>query len=407
MRWKGSALPLSLLLLLGMLVACGESSGVHQEWVVERDSAGIVVVESQAPAWSGGPGWAIGTDPVVVIGEQDADLFNVVFAGALSDGRVVVVDSGSRTVRWYGSDGSDLGRAGGTGEGPGEFRGVVWAGVTASDSVYVWDSQARRMSVLADGEFVRDFRLEIPDPWGPVSIGGVLLDGSVVAMATPLPGGEGREGVYRPDVPVWITSPDGEVQVTIGSYPSAAVQLRPASTPGAVIRGVVPFGPRTVISAARDRIIVGDSDRYELALHDGEGALRRIVRVPRSTERVSDVDLQLELERRLEVAPPVEEIRDGIRANFEATPVPEIKPYYDRFLLDPEGHVWVRRVETRADGEGEHWDVLDADGGWLGSVQFPSQLELTQVTTESVLGVWRDEYGVESIRGFTLERSTT
>jgi hypothetical protein len=348
----------SVLVMLAALGACSETRTGDLDRVVVRDSAGVAVVENTGPAWTNGPGWAIGSEPIQRIESDGAgfSLFNVVFAAELGDGRIVIVNAGSRTIEWLDAAGAHLRSTGGAGEGPGEFRGITWAGLTASDSLYVWDGQARRMSIYADQGFVRSFGMRTPEPWGAVSIGGLLADGSVVVLATPLPGGDGQEGVARPEVPAWIMSPDGEVMADLGTFSGAPVDLRPGATPGTFIRRVIPFGPRTVIGAAGDLIAVGDSETYELALHDSQGALQRIVRVPEGAARVSASDLEAELERRLEVAPPIEEIRDGIRANFESTPVPEFMPFFNELLIDPSGYVWVGRPGTGGSDEGRQWD---------------------------------------------------
>jgi hypothetical protein len=347
-----------------------------------------------------------GADPIPEVGGDvgAATLFNVVFAGQTSQGQVVLVDGGSRTIHWQEADGSSVQSSGGAGEGPGEFRGIQWADLTTRDSLYAWDGQARRMSVFGDEGFVRAFALQVPAPWGAVSVGGVLDDGGAVVMATPLPGPAEGEGISRPGVPVWIMSPDGEVRAEVGTFPGAAVDLRAGAAPGTVIRRVIPFGPRTVVGAAGSWIAIGDSERYEIALHDAEGALRRIVRVPGEAPPVSAADLEAELERRLEAAPPIEEVRDGIRATFEDTPAPAFKPYFDTLLVEPDGTVWARRVGSAGSGEGASWDVMTSTGRWLGTLRTPAGLEVKQVTAGALVGVWRDELGVESVRAFALDR---
>ncbi len=392
--------------LIASLGACAEPSPGGPDRVVIRDSAGVAIVQNRGPAWPEGAGWTIGSDPVLVIASDEVGLHlsNAVFAGALGNGTVVVANAGSRTIEWFDAAGEHRQSAGGPGEGPGEFRGISWAGLAASDSLFVWDGQARRMSVYADHDLVRSFGIRTPEPWGAITIGGVLADGSIVAIAVPLPGGDGREGVTRSEVPAWIVSPEGDVVAELGSFPSAAVDLRRGQTPGSVIRRVIPFGPRTVLGAAGDWVAVGDNARYEVAIHGADGALKRLVRVPVEPERVGPRDLAAELERRLEGAPPIEEIRDGIRATFEDTAVPEWKPFFDELLVDPAGFVWVRRGGPGAPGGGIPWDVLGTDGEWLGTLRAPGELRITQVGAGSVLGVWTDEQGDESVRAFGLER---
>ena len=58
----------------------------------------------------------------------------------LSDGRVAVLDGESCELRFFGPDGVFLNRAGGMGEGPGEFRRrCFWAPSSVLDSLFVFD----------------------------------------------------------------------------------------------------------------------------------------------------------------------------------------------------------------------------------------------------------------------------
>ena len=65
-RITGVLVPISALLC----IACGPT-GVSDEpslAVVQRDSAGIQIVESRAPAWDVSDAWGVDTVPVVTIG---------------------------------------------------------------------------------------------------------------------------------------------------------------------------------------------------------------------------------------------------------------------------------------------------------------------------------------------------
>ena len=75
-------------------------------------------------------------------------------------------------------------------------------------------------------------------------------------------------------------------------------------------------------------------------------------------------------------------------------------------LVDPSGAVWLelhRGVSER--DRPQEWLILDADGAWLGTVEVPDRFSVTDITMETVLGVWRDELDVEHPQVLRLRRA--
>lgn len=66
------ATPLKLLSIVGA-AACTAGEPPAPATVSVRDSLGIEIVESAAPAWEDGRGWRLGADPEVVIGAAEGD----------------------------------------------------------------------------------------------------------------------------------------------------------------------------------------------------------------------------------------------------------------------------------------------------------------------------------------------
>ncbi|WP_419164074.1 hypothetical protein [Candidatus Palauibacter sp.] len=93
---------------------------IHSTFLV-RDSAGIEIVESTAPEWTG-DAWRLSDTPSLVIGRMEGDeryLFGRV-AGAmvLRDGRIAVLDGQSALIQVYSPEGEHIEDWGGQGEGP-------------------------------------------------------------------------------------------------------------------------------------------------------------------------------------------------------------------------------------------------------------------------------------------------
>ncbi|HEX7051634.1 MAG TPA: hypothetical protein VF188_15625 [Longimicrobiales bacterium] len=388
--------------------ACGFGDAPGGDGQTVRDSAGIRIVENGAPQWRDGRAWRLASAPALDIGRVDGpeetQLHRVVGAVRLGDGTIVVANAGTGEVRWFDGAGGYLAGAGREGGGPGEFRRLSWIGRVAGDSVYAWDSSLRRLSVFHAGRFIRDVRGHLPEERAYPTARGVLRDGSLLVTPGAVYVPEERLGVQRPPMPLWILSRAGEPLVTLGPFPGASVNLRAAATPGAWIRTPVPFGAATLVAAAGDRIAVGDNAAYEVRFYASTGELiARIRRTDATPRTVRPEDLAAELERRLSGVPPVEEIREGIRASFRETPAPETLPYYQALVADGEGNLWVRRYAAPAEPAAV-WDVFGPDGRWLGPVSTPDGFEVTDIGADYVLGIWKDELDVEHVRMYHLTK---
>src|SRR5688500_5399231 len=120
-----------------------------------RDSAGIAIVQTSAAAASAGIGWTVSSTASVQIGQSSDDPryhFSVITGLArLRNGQIVVVDAGSRDVRYFDSEGALVRRVGRQGPGPGEFQRPFLVSSPASDSVIVVDNALSRITTL-DGE---------------------------------------------------------------------------------------------------------------------------------------------------------------------------------------------------------------------------------------------------------------
>ncbi|MCG6955143.1 MAG: hypothetical protein LJF04_04050, partial [Gemmatimonadetes bacterium] len=55
-------------------------------------------------------------------------------------------------------------------------------------------------------------------------------------------------------------------------------------------------------------------------------------------------------------------------------------------------------------GPGGVWTVLSQSGARVGSIRMPGELEPSQITESQVVGVRRDELGVEAVQVYPLVR---
>ena len=104
--------------------------------------------------------WAIEESPLFRIGDlsgqPEYELYRVSGAVRLSDGRLVIGNSGTSELRWYSETSEFIRSSGGAGEGPGEFSLLSAVFPVGGDSIAVGDPRLRRLSIFdPQGEFVR------------------------------------------------------------------------------------------------------------------------------------------------------------------------------------------------------------------------------------------------------------
>ena len=184
-----------------------------------RDSAGICVVENARPDEGSRLDWRIGPEPAVSIGELEGEepylLHLAMDATRLSDGRIVVVNAGTRQLRVFDGSGTHVATWGGEGEGPGEFGEVSSIAPLRDDSVIAWGRWDATMTVFdRGGKFARRLLLDrsrieqMPFHFTPLS---VTRDGSILASQDLRP-------LDSAAAEVWDA--EGGLQGFLGKHPS-------------------------------------------------------------------------------------------------------------------------------------------------------------------------------------------
>lgn len=103
--------------------------------------------------------WRLSDAPILEIGVREGEeayqLFRVGGSVRLTDGRIVVANTGSRELRVFGPDGVFQATIGRDGEGPGEFRWPSRIRMLGPDTILVWDQSLQLVSLFGlDGHFL-------------------------------------------------------------------------------------------------------------------------------------------------------------------------------------------------------------------------------------------------------------
>ena len=381
-------------------------AGLHSE---ARDSAGVRIIDNARPADDSRLPWQIGREPTVSIGvlegEEPYMLHNVVGATKLSDGRIVVANSGTSELRVFNATGIHTATWGGEGEGPGEFPYLRALDPWPGDSVAAWYGLRRGISVFdADGNFGRNFTLERnqDDPSSfAVMPKSVTHDGLVLTTHDP----------HMIDtVLVDIRDGEGRIRSSLGIHPGQEMQL----VDGMMYQTM--FGARVAQEPWGDLIVICQTNRYELKAFSRDGTLARIVRrghEPRAVTR-GDVDAYIDASIEEEVPYYPDDLSQGEteayqadqRRQYEATPVAEHFPAFTSLVVDALDHLWVEEYEFPGEERpGARWTVFDAEGRVLGLVETAEGLQIYEIGEDYILGHAMDELDVESVQLWPLERS--
>jgi hypothetical protein len=393
-----------------LLVACapGDSGGSGP---AVRDSAGIEIVENRRPLWADSFPWRLSDRPLVDISgrgdDPDGGLYRVSAASRLSDGRIVVANSGTGALHFYDGSGAILNSVGRLGGGPGEFRTMTSLGVLPGDSLAVYDRSQQRLTIFGpDGSFAKSFRPEGADKLGTNTAAAFLSDGTLVISAEGVFGSEELGGgLRRPALGLVRYDMMGVVLDTIVQVPGRELYLQRLTVEGRTmaVMAQLGFGHETRFAVHGNAFYLGTTDAFELRHYDGGGTLTRIVRLSEPPRPVTPADIELFLTEQLADTPDGAE-RDGIERFFAGMPFPDEMPAHGDILVDADGYLWVEEYRWPLD-QASHWRVFDAEGAWLGTVVTPPRLQLYEIGHDYVLGRWRDDLDVEHVLLYELMRS--
>jgi hypothetical protein len=304
-------------------------------------------------------------------------------------GNLWVADGQSDEVRLFHADGSYWKTVGEHGKGPGEFSSVRLLGSCRGDSMAVWDDALGRMTVLdPGGNVARIVSAHGGDEYPPNGFR-VFPDCTVLARIRPvLKAGALEPGTLIPDTAIYarVDYADGSVQPEGGAPAPKWLWTGHSQIP-------IPFTLNPGFDVSGDEVLTTSGTAFRI----------RVFRAGRLVESFG-------LDRG--PAPVTSKDRQDYAAMFGQGDSPRAKEYvavlrdphaptelpaYRSLVVADDGSVWAERYAYGS------FDVYGPNRAFLGRVQAP--LALTQVVGSRLVGVWRDEMGVEHVRIYRFRRA--
>lgn len=356
---------------------------------------------------AGGSEWVLSPEPVVSIGVADGDpkyqLYNVSAATRLANGSIVILNTGNSSLAAYDQRGQFLFTAGRKGEGPGEFEVPSWLGRLAGDTLAVWDQRLKRLSFFSgDGTYRHAMSAPGAEGMFPKAVGlfsdrSLALDPGpdVFAMM------QGERGVRRDSVTLHRFADDGSHAGILAKYAGNEVHVADRATGFAW--NDVPFARQAYAAVAGERLYVGDSGSGVITVYSPEGTAAGTLRSPLAPWRIQGADVAEYRRSRLEVIEDPDRRRE-MEVTLDAAPVPELSPAFGALAVDPEGNVWIQAYPRLAE-ESVTWAVLGPDGAPRGRIAVPRPLQVLEVGRDYLLGLRRDELGVEKVEMYSVTRT--
>jgi hypothetical protein len=366
-----------------------------------RDSLGIRIVENRAPVSSGFL-LTLDSTPVIDLGGASGGLreefSGFVFPVRLSNGRLVVANSGSHELRAFDAGGNFDKPIGRTGDGPGEFRSLAWLNAGTGDTLRTYDWNLLRVSVFSDeGVFQRSMYLGVPSEMVGLRLIGVLGDGRLIARTQNAVTVTSQGGVRRDTVAILAYTATGQLGDTVGWFPGNEEWIERGEK--SVSASDRPFGKKLFAVAHQSVIFVGTADAPEVLVERADGSLVRIIRWTSEPAAVTSADIDAYIKHAGNGwSTESEAMRDRYLARLRDAPFPRTKPVYSGLVVSASGALWVRRYDEPASATPAIFEVFDSTGTWQGAVRLPPRFAPTQITPDYVLGTWTDQDDVVHVR---------
>ncbi len=386
------------LTLAGMTAACGESEESAASALVERDSAGVAIVEIPAALLAELPQLTLSATPDLSIGVIEGEepyMFSAPrFTRTLAGDTILVVNGRTSSLRYYTPEGTFLREVGRSGEGPGEYQFIGGLSGLPDGSWIVWDSRQRRITLLEPGGTLRD-------TW-PVRVQGLnenwigaLPDGSVLLQwvwRTPIDPSANRRYLVR-------VQADGEGVDTLMDTP---LNVKEVMRFGSLSLEEPTFEPSPSTATDSSGIWLAPGGGWEVRRLSAEGRLVQILRPHMRRRVMSDEQFAHWADSVSFQGPwPVAE-RPEVRRIFDRRERNDSIPWVIDVEIGTTGRIWLNEYPFPGVVEDQRWLVLEPDGDPVAWVTVPRHFRPWEFGEDYLLGVARDELDVQYVQRYRL-----
>jgi len=370
----------------------------------QRDSAGVMISVNTVSGSISATGWKVDPVPDLILGDAgtpSGTLYRIQGVEGLASGGTLVVDGGSRELRFFDVRGHILERVGGQGAGPGEFEDPVLVPWTDQDSLLVFDKRLPRFQVFSSGgEYSGAFRHLNGWPAGRVPPVGALQMQALFEVRRLR---EGEESEARSRLKqafgeyFWYDMRNAERTALMSFVVDWAYETSGGTSD-------VPFSPTPTAAVGPRGAWITNGRDFEIRCFDSQGKIRHLIRVDEPKRPVTPRMVQTRIDVLTAQYPEME--RHRLERKYSEVPLPDSLPAIQSLLVDDTGWLWAQRYQWDPSRPKE-WIVFDKDGRAHGTVETPSGLDVKWIGQDRILGIWLDNLGVEYVRQHGLHRAVT
>ncbi len=310
--------------------------------------------------------------------------------------RLWVADGQSRELRIFGPNGSHLKTRGGRGEGPGEFVAIRLLGGRSGDTVFVADDANGRISVYGpEGDLVRTQQIQSGDHPTP-RLFDVFPDGSFLGQV--------------PRILMASTLKPGQILGDSVDLVRVGVDAREWQRYGGALGPLwiwtgrnqvpVPFTANASFDVEGDKVHLAAGPAFRIRVFEA-GRLLELYGMDRPARRVGAADVTAYRQMTEKYLPKEQQAEYMAALDHEARP--SELPAYSRLIISAGAYVWAQRYEADLSAP-PAWDVFDRNRRFVGQVKTPANLIVMAITDNAVVGVWRDDAGVEYVQSYPFAR---